>query len=1227
MSLAAALFLEAFSFPAYAALGEFATPQEEPVSSIRIAAPIYLDGGAALGASNVEPNFGADMKLPDIQNIPLRDSLEPETAIGKGDLFQSQRATPKIENPLASPLSPDPAKSKKLLSPSRIGKIMERKARNDRVEFTGESFDGVSEKGSAMTDLTSSEERADPALPMNSSAAGARTFYRKRDISAARFGEAERQALIKKARTLKEMVDQKIIGQDRATTMIQDRLVQYFEGFGTRAKDPIAAHLIGLPGIGKTAMLDAIAKLGFNVERIDVQKYVKGGNNSGNSDYARDLSNIAERNKDKPYILLVDELDKLPEIVNGQEETIPFIGALNQILTDGFISVSSSLSLRPDFSNAMIVTTMNFNPKEIESFSAEALATAKKYYDFTIDDFAAFDSWIQKDSSARYKLLMDLFRSNTVSRLAPNMVIMKPLLADDYVKIVKLTVDSSIAAATQGSSAKKRVAVVYTQAFLDFLYRQTVFAPSGARETIAKANALTEQLITFGVKATVKGDESLDRPRLISLDFNSATGLAEVRVTPQVSRWGRLEGKPSFKIDVAYDPSARLFTQPIDIAMNPPAEKRQAAVREKLLKKEIFAARFPKNRKLTLGLSDKINESLIGQEDQSKLVEKEFNSYLNRPGPVANQPPFLVFAGFPGIGKSELANLTAKHLDLPLVRVNMQAYSSDSQQTVSQFGRSLSNAITQARQNAKNGKFIILFEELDKVFEIDAEGKLVNRPIMAIIKDLLQDGVVSIPSDQPFSSNDNVVDVRGAYNIITMNFAGDRFRFEADPRLTTIEDTRRAAQTLAMRPAALKKTLGSMFLPETVSRLMPRFHIMMPLNESNYKKLINIQAARVVQSRLTDPKTGRNKSLLTVEMTSAYRKYLFGETVIPSEGARNTVVAAQNRISSHLEEALSKIPKSSGIATQPASILLDFRPAKSLVVASLIPHQGSKAMPRTLYKREVALSFPPLAIKGRMPVGRVKTAAHEFGHAYTAVSLGLRFEYATAVPPKPGVGGYVKYNTSGAQTARTMIARLYSALGSRAMERIFMSKDPLSPLSVLDITPGPSGDILSATQTLWNILFELGFDPGGGTLDRLGINGPSRYAAFADIPPETVDKLGKILRRMENALVANLLNAHDQSWYQDKIGKFARDGGLTESQFYDLIGYPYPGHNAVFLGEKSRIAEIFADQVEKPLPEVAKAAAFKQGRLRATALQNMDSAIAEFSAIVKTELHSDPAKK
>ncbi|MDD5655830.1 MAG: AAA family ATPase [Elusimicrobia bacterium] len=1082
------------------------------------------------------------------------------------------------------------------------------------VKVGREYFDGAA-AGKNKRDAAAVEAPKPAPRPKSGPAEG----YRRADIARARFGEAERQALIKKARTLKSMVDRKIMGQGRATKIVQDRLVQYFEGFGTRKKDPVAAHLIGLPGIGKTAILDAVAELGFTVERIDVQKYVNGSPTAG--EYVSDLETLEKKNRGKPFILLIDELDKLPEILEGREETTPFIGALNQILTDGIIRTRYGTL---DLSNAMVMTTMNFSPAEIETFSASALKTPKKYYDFTIEDFAAFDAWIQEDPSARYKLLSHLFRANTVSRLAPNTVIMKPLSADDYAVIVKLTADAAVARAVGGANAKKRLEVSHTEAFEEFLRRNTIFPPSGARETIAKADALVEELIYFGTKATLKGDRSLDRPRKLLLDFNKETGQAKITVTSRVLRRGQLEDGPAFVLKAAYDPGARVFSQPEGLAADPPPAPELAAKEKGPTQKQILAARFPKTQKLTAGLADKINVSLVGQDVHARLVEKEFNAYLNRKGPVVNQPPFLVFAGFPGIGKSELANLTAANLGLPIVRINMQGFTSDSPQALANFGRSLSDAVEKAK-NGPNDKYIILFEELDKVFEIDAMGRLVNRPIMAIMKDLLQDGVVSIPAKSDYGS-DYIIDIRDAFSVVTMNFAGDRFGFEADPRLTTIGDTLQAARKLAMTPAALKKLLGSMFLPETVSRLMSRFYIMNPLNESDYKRLIAIQAGKVVKSRLTDPGTGKNLSRLAIELTPAYQRYLFNETVIPSEGARHTVLATQNRITAHLEAALARIPKSSPLATRPAVLVLDFKPGKSEVVAVLKPESDSAAKPLVVYRKEIALTFPPLAASGRMPARRIKTAAHEFGHAYTAVRLGLRFEYATAVPPKAGVGGYVKYQEQ-SQTARSMLAYLYSTLGSRALERIFLSRDPRGALSVLDVTPGPANDILQATQMLWNAIYELGFDPQGGTFDRRGFEGMNRYATFADLPPETVERLGRILRRMENHLVDDLLQAHDQSWYQDKIVRFARAGGISEREFYKMIGYPHPGRNNAFLGEQSRIEEIFADQVEKPLPEVAAAKSFKQGRTATTAAENLDAFLREFVKLVQEELHpAAPAK-
>src|SRR5690606_6760519 len=99
--------------------------------------------------------------------------------------------------------------------------------------------------------------------------------------------------------------------------------------------------------------------------------------------------------------------------------------------------------------------------------------------------------------------------------------------------------------------------------------------------------------------------------------------------------------------------------------------------------------------------------------------------------------------GFPGIGKSELANLTGQYSGLPIARINMQAYSGTDAETLKGFLKNLKEVVDEAKAKSPNGKFILLIEELDKVFEIDPiKGTFVDRPVMNYIKDLLNDGYV-----------------------------------------------------------------------------------------------------------------------------------------------------------------------------------------------------------------------------------------------------------------------------------------------------------------------------------------------------------------------------------------------------------------------------------------------------------------------------------------------------
>ena len=412
-----------------------------------------------------------------------------------------------------------------------------------------------------------------------------------------------------------------------------------------------------------------------------------------------------------------------------------------------------------------------------------------------------------------------------------------------------------------------------------------------------------------------------------------------------------------------------------------------------------------------------------------------------------------------------------------------------------------------------------------------------------------------------------------------------------------------------------------------MSRLFDRLVILKPLDEAAYKKVIEAQVKSVLQERLIDPETGRNLGLIDIELTPAYRKYLFSETVIPSEGARNTVMATRRLLSRDLERALENIPKSSELSTQPLVLTLDFKPgtAKVAVYAQVKSKVGTEK-PKEIFGQDVALVFPPLAAKGRMDPFRVFVGVHEFGHAYSFVRMGGRIEYATVISPSAGIGGYVRpTSVDSTFTAKGEIADLYSTLASRAMERIFLSKDPLSPDSVLDISPGSSNDIKQATRALWNLVYEYGLDPMGGVIERKGMTPMGIYAKFEDLPASMVDALGMVMKDLENYLVKDLLQSHPIEWYRDKIVAFARAGGVNEKEFYSLIGYPYPGDNTETAGESSLLYKHFGDVMHKPSRETQKARKFRQGQTGRTTEQTLNDGVDFFVKSLKARLHPDCA--
>ncbi|MFH1132351.1 MAG: hypothetical protein V1754_13530, partial [Pseudomonadota bacterium] len=245
---------------------------------------------------------------------------------------------------------------------------------------------------------------------------------------------------------------------------------------------------------------------------------------------------------------------------------------------------------------------------------------------------------------------------------------------------------------------------------------------------------------------------------------------------------------------------------------------------------------------------------------------------------------------------------------------------------------------------------------------------------------------------------------------------------------------------------------------------------------------------------------------------------------------------------------------------------------------------------------------------------------HEFGHAMARVRLGSRFELLS-VAPSGNMAGYVK-SKQDPGTAKSLVANIYAKVASRAMERIFFSKTPTKPESLLDIGSGSSMDIRQATDALFKMLYELGLNPYGGSGVYVGkpMDPPLHQAnatASNVIDRKVVEALSRVLRDMEDHLVNELLSAHPRKWYVEKIKTISREGILNEATFYKLIGYKYPGENEFPLGEGSLVDRDFGSVVKREPASVRAARAFKQGKTLTTAAQNLETAMEIFKAALK----------
>lgn len=1072
--------------------------------------------------------------------------------------------------------------------------------------------------------------------------------YQRARVVKSRFGGKERQDLIQKVVELPKLVGKHVVGQDDMAMAIQSRLLQYLNSLGTRQAEPVAIHLIGLFGVGKTSTVKVMEDMGLPVFKIDAPKY-PGGDQAANSEYqlsaviARALAGRAS--PDSPLVFFIDELDKVAEIdKEGKEIIQPVINTLNTILSEGRAHDFNNPGKPHNFSNVFVMTAGNFSPALLSQFSESILKEKKDYWDFTPEDLAKFDDWVRsgKNSLASVaRLLSGMYRANTVGRLIADTVVAKVLNNDDFDEIVAMAGEEVKARLTgQATSALK---LNYTPAFIDFLRSVTVYAPGGARVPIKGVDLLVEQLISMSVHADLGDPSSLALPRTISIDYDEGAEEAIVHVQAYKRVGTKRVLAAEEKIRVKYNRVARTFQispellKPLPAQFGPQVDK----LMEKDAKKRLSSAKITAARQSLRSdgsLEKHLNLLVADQKDLAADLDEMLHLYMNA---QSTDVRYLTVPGFTGTGKTMSFTVAAKKLRIPIVKLNMQDYSGESQDSADRFGEDLFNRLAAAREEYKTDKVILLIEELDKAYEIDpSNGLPITRPALGHLKDLLNDGTKMITIKTSFGSTQKLVDVRGVFIGMTTNFPTARFNLKADPRETTIEDMQAFETKVFSSPKAVRKMLTSLFRDDTVNRLMSgRISRSHTLSHSGYMQIISQQPVYALSNINSNSFVPGQNAAFSVAITDDYlNQYLAAESIIPSEGGRQAAATAQMLLKRDLIHAIKNLPKNSPLYKLPVQIVLDYEPRDAKNPPRVIPsarlsdardiQRFGSALNAPLPEIPRKLIFPPRKTYGRLLPVQLYVAGHEFGHALAATMFGNRFESIRTAPLEPGESGFVKTLSCGlSTTARVITGELLSTLASRSMERIMLAKNPKDAASVLAIGAGSSQDNMDATRTLWRLVYALGMDPSGGTIERSGLGGCSQddYAKrryfFEELPNEKIEALAQVARDLENHLVEVFLQARSPEWFKEKITKLALAGEMSEAEFYALIGQPYPGRGNTFLGERSGLHDFFAGKLDAESKAIDKAKSTAHGD-GANPVENMDAAIEVLRLSLEKHLHS-----
>lgn len=316
-------------------------------------------------------------------------------------------------------------------------------------------------------------------------------------IPVARMLEEEASKLAR----MEEELQEKVVGQDNAVTLISNAVKRSRAGIADPNK-PIGSFLfLGPTGVGKTELSRSLAEFMFDdpeaLLRIDMSEFMEKhsvskiiGSPPGYVGHEEGGS-ITEKVRHRPYsVILLDEVEKAhPEVFN----------VLLQVLDSGHLTDAKGRKV--NFKNTIIIMTSNIGAEHIDRMSNFGFTNERE----DSDQYAQAKDRVSES-------LRDFFRPEFINRL--DEIIIFDILSEETIRsIVELQV-----AEVQKRLAEKEITLTLSKDVYDYLAKEGYDPKMGARplKRVIQSKILTpvaNQMVAEGmlkggtVKVSMKKDE------------------------------------------------------------------------------------------------------------------------------------------------------------------------------------------------------------------------------------------------------------------------------------------------------------------------------------------------------------------------------------------------------------------------------------------------------------------------------------------------------------------------------------------------------------------------------------------------------------------------------------------------------------------------------------------------------------------------------------------------